>query len=228
MRQAVVCSERSDVRQFSLIGPQKFLTRRNVIEQVADRDGGARGSGKFVAAQDLSACNFHRRSGAFFGSPRFEQQPGDRCDGRQCFATESQGGDREQIFYVAELAGGVAFKGQQRIVAQHAAAIVGNPDQAAAAAVDIDAKVGGSGVERIFDEFFYNRRGALNHLSGRDFVGDVVGEDANSAHELAALKRSWRKGTQRCCAFCPVCPAAVPCFPPATVDSARGAARRFD
>ena len=43
MRQAVVRDERSDVRELGLIGPQKLLARRNVEEQIANRDGGSRG-----------------------------------------------------------------------------------------------------------------------------------------------------------------------------------------
>ena len=184
MRQAVVRGKRSDVRQLGLIGPQKLLARRNVIEQIADRDSCSRRPGKLVASQDLAARDFNRRSRGLLGRARFEQQPRHRSDGRQSFAPESERRDGEQIFDVAQFAGSVALEGQQRIVAQHAAAVIGDADQAAAAALDIDPQIGGPGVEGVFEEFFDYRCGPLNHLSGRDFVSDVVGEDADSAHAL--------------------------------------------
>jgi hypothetical protein len=43
MRQAVVRRKRSDVRELGLIRPQELLARRNVVEQVANRDGGPGG-----------------------------------------------------------------------------------------------------------------------------------------------------------------------------------------
>ena len=144
MRQAVVRHQRGDVRQLGLVGPQKLLARRDVVEQIANRDGGSRRPRELIAAQHLAARDFDRRAGRLFGRARFEQQPRHRSDGGQRFAAKPERRDGKQVFDVAQLAGGVALEGQQRVVAQHAAAVVGDADQAPAAALDIDANVGGA------------------------------------------------------------------------------------
>ena len=86
-------------------------------------------------------------------------------------------------FDVAQLAGGVALEGEQRIVAQHAAAIVDDADQPPAAALDLDADIGRSRIERVFEQFLDHGGGPLHHLAGGDLVGDLVGENADAAHE---------------------------------------------
>ena len=45
------------------------------------------------------------------------------------------------------------LKGQQGIVPQHAAAIVGDADEPAPAAIDFDANLRGARVERVFEQF---------------------------------------------------------------------------
>ncbi len=187
MRQAVVRDQRGDVRDFGLLGAQEFLARRNVVEQVAHGDDGAAGERGVFAAQDLAAREFDCGADGFFARARFEQQPRYRRDGRQRFAAESQRGDGEQIFHVGKFAGGVALEGQQRVVAHHAHAVVGQANQAAAAGFDIQTKFGGPGVERVFEQFFDDAGGALDHFSGSDFIGDVVGENADAAHSEGSL-----------------------------------------
>jgi hypothetical protein len=48
----------------------------------------------------------------------------------------------------------VPLESQQGIVAQHAAAIAGDADEAPAAAIDFHAQVGRTGIERILKQFF--------------------------------------------------------------------------
>ena len=86
----------------------------------------------------LAAGDFDARAGGFFGRAGFEQQARYGSDGGQRFAAEAEGGDGEQVFDVAQLAGGVALEGEQRIVAQHAAAIVDDADEAPPAGFDFD------------------------------------------------------------------------------------------
>ena len=135
-----------------------------------------------VAAQHLAARNLDRGAGVLLARAGLEQQPRDGSDGGQRLAAKSERGDREQIFYVAQLAGGVALEGQQRVVAQHAVAVVGDADQAAAACVHFHANLRRARVERVLQQLFYDRGGALHHLSGRDFIRDGVGENADLAH----------------------------------------------
>ena len=76
----------------------------------------------------------------------------------------------------------MALEGQQGVVAQHAAAIVGNADQAPAARLHFHAQLGSARVQRIFEQLLDHGSGPLDHLSGGDFVGDLVGQDADAAH----------------------------------------------
>ncbi len=98
-----------------------------------------------AAADDLK-----RVPAGFFGGAGLELQARDGCDGGQRFTAETERGDGEQIVGGAELGGGVALEGEQRVVAHHAAAIVDDADELAAAAFDFDPDAGGAGIERSF------------------------------------------------------------------------------
>ena len=65
----------------------------------------------------------------------------------------------------------------------HAVAVVGDADELAAAGFDFDADARGAGVERVFEEFFDHGGRAVDDLAGGDLVGDLVGENADAAHE---------------------------------------------
>ena len=76
----------------------------------------------------------------------------------------------------------MALKGEQRVVAHHAAAVVCDADELAAAAFDLDANAGGAGIERVFEQLLDYGRRAVHHFAGGDLVGDLVGEYADAAH----------------------------------------------
>ena len=95
---------------------------------------------------------------------------------------KSQRGDREQILHVGQLAGGVALEGQQRIVAEHAGAVVGQADQPPPAGFDVDAKLARPGVQRVFEQLLDDAGRPFHDLSGRDFVRDGVGKNTDAAH----------------------------------------------
>ncbi len=78
----------------------------------------------------------------------------------------------------------MALEGEQRVVAHHAAAVVRDADELAAAAFDFDADAGGAGIERVFEQFLDHGRGTVHHFAGGDLVGDLVGEYADAAHGL--------------------------------------------
>ena len=42
----------------------------------------------------------------------------------------------------------------------------------------------GAGVERIFEQLLDDGGGPLDHLPGRDLVGDLVGKNADAAHKV--------------------------------------------
>ena len=84
----------------------------------------------------------------------------------------------------------MALKGQQGIVAYHAAAVVGHLDQLASAGLHVDADARRPGVQGVFNQFLDHRRRTFHHLAGGDFVGDIFGENVNAAHaEVVPLVR---------------------------------------
>ena len=137
--------------------------------------------------EQLAAGNFHARAGAFLRRAGHQLHPGDGGDRGQRFAAKAQGGNREQVVARAELGGGVAFKSQQRIVAHHAAAVVGDADKLAPAAFDRDHDPGRAGVERILQQLFDHRSRPVDDLAGGDLVGHLVGQNADAAHCLFYL-----------------------------------------
>jgi hypothetical protein len=78
----------------------------------------------------------------------------------------------------------MAFKGQQGIVAEHTATVVDNADETPPAGFHLHADIGGAGIERVFEQLFDDRRRAFHDFSGGDFVGDLVGEDANASQDV--------------------------------------------
>ena len=57
---------------------------------------------------------------------------------------------------------------QRQVIRRHAAAIVADPDQRLAALGDGDLDPGGTGIQRVLDQFLDRRGRALDHLAGRD------------------------------------------------------------
>ena len=64
-------------------------------------------------------------------------------------------------------------------------AVVGDADQALAAAGGDDVDPPRAGVERVLDELLDDARRALHHLAGGDAVDDVVGKTADRHGVLA-------------------------------------------
>jgi hypothetical protein len=76
----------------------------------------------------------------------------------------------------------MAFEGEQSVVADHAAAVVGDANEAAAASLDFDADACGAGIEGVLQELLDDGGGAVDDLAGGDLVGNLVGENADTAH----------------------------------------------
>ncbi len=105
-------------------------------------------------------------------------KPRHRADRRQRLAAEAERADVEQVV-VGELRGGVALDREREIVARHAGAVVGDADQAAAAAVGDDLDLGRAGIERVLDQLLDHARRPLDHLAGGDAVDGGFGELAD-------------------------------------------------
>ena len=74
------------------------------------------------------------------------------------------------------------LEGQKSIVAHHPDAVIGHADQLAAAGFGVYADFGGSGVERVFEQFLNDAGGPFDDFAGGDLVGDVVGQNPDATH----------------------------------------------
>ena len=175
--------QRGHMGQFGGFGAQKFAPRRCVEEKIGDGDGGSAGQGRVFYAKDFAAGDFDVRSGRLFAGCGVERDARDGRDGGQRLAAEAQGGDGEQIVGGAQLRGGVALEGEQRVVAIHALAVVGHADQLASAAFDFDPDARGAGVQGILQQLLDYGGGTVDHLARGDLIGDLVRKNADAAHK---------------------------------------------
>src|SRR6476619_123823 len=133
MRERVVCSERRNVGQLRLFGPQELLPGGNVEEKVAYCNGRTLRQGGLVTAQELPTGDLDARSGGFVAGLGLEQEPRNRRDGGYRPPARTRGRNREEVLDIGELACGVGLEGEHCVIAQHAAAVIDHPDEAAAA-----------------------------------------------------------------------------------------------
>ena len=189
--EGVVGDEGGDVGQLGGLGLEEFAAGGGVEEEIADGDSGADGEAGGVGAEDGAAGDLDEGAGGVGaggigcgGGAGFEGDAGDGGDGGQGLAAEAEGADGEEVVGGAELGGGVALEAEQRVVADHAVSVIGDAEELAAAGFDVDADAGRAGVDGVFEELFDDGGGALDDLAGGDLVGDLIGEDADTAHEV--------------------------------------------
>ena len=73
----------------------------------------------------------------------------------------------------------MAIDGEREIAMGHAAAVVGDADAPAAAAIGEDVDPAGAGVDRVLHQFLHHARRPFHHLAGGDAVDDLFGELAD-------------------------------------------------
>ena len=83
-----------------------------------------------------------------------------------------------------QLAGRMALKRQQRVIPQHAAAVINDANQPPPAVFNFHANAGRTRIQRVFEEFFDYRRRAFNYFAGRNLVGYVVRKDSDTPHSF--------------------------------------------
>jgi hypothetical protein len=76
----------------------------------------------------------------------------------------------------------VALEAEQRVLAIHAAAVVGDGEKFVAAAVILDIDARRAGVEAVLDEFLEHGGRPFDHLAGRDLAGHGVGQQSDASH----------------------------------------------
>ena len=125
-----------------------------------------------------------------WGSPRMargDREPRHRADRGQRLAAKAERADGEEIVAV-ELRGRMPLDREREVVAAHAGAVVGDPDQPPAAAVGQDIDAPRAGVERVLDQFLDDARRPLHHLAGGDAV-DGCGIELADRHRTIHLAR---------------------------------------
>src|SRR6516225_9845571 len=88
----------------------------------------------------------------------------------------------------------MALEGQHRVVANHAASVVGNLDQFLPARLYTDLDSRCSRIERVLEHLFHDRGWTLNDLPSSDLVGYGLGKNVNATHEI---RNSTRYSGQR-------------------------------
>ena len=171
-----------DVPGLGTVRLQELAPGRNVVEEIADLDGGAlRQSGlghpRLRAAVDADLDAARRAAGA--GA---QPQVRHRRDARQRLAPEAERGDGGEIAEAADLAGRMALDGQLRIGGSHPLAVVLDADQPLAAQLQRHRHAPGARVERVLDELLDGRGGTLHHLASRNLVGKPGREPVDPAH----------------------------------------------
>ena len=101
----------------------------------------------------------------------------DRRNAGQRFAAESERADGREIVRPADLARRVTLERQARILRAHAVAVVFDPDETLAAQLDVHLDAPRAGIDRVFDELFDDRGRPLDHLAGRNLVGEIGGQE---------------------------------------------------
>ena len=183
MCERVVRDQRGDVRELGRFGAEEFAACRRVEEEIGDGDGGSARQGGVFDVDEFCRRRFRCECrGRSSPVARFERDACDGSDGRQRFAAKAEGGNREQFVGGAQLRGCVTLEGEERIVAIHAVAVVGDADELAAAGFDFDADAIGAGVERVFEQFFDDGGGTIDHLTGSNLIGHLVGKNTNAPH----------------------------------------------
>jgi len=173
----------ADVGGLGGFGAGEFAAGGQVVEEGADFDLGAGGEANLVDVAELAGIDDDFGPGEGLRLAGAEAEAGDGGDAGDGFAAEAVGGDAVEVVAVTELAGGVALEAEEGVVAAHAGTVVGDGDEAAAAGGDLDVDLGGAGVEGVFEEFLEDGGGALDDFAGRNLVGDMLGQEADSVHE---------------------------------------------
>ena len=163
---------------------EEFQPRRRGVEQIAHLDAGAFAERRGLDRGFGAGIDLDRPGMRLAGVPRRDRQPRHRADRGQRLAAKAQRADRNQIV-VGKLRRGVALDREREIGARHALAVVGDADQAAAAAVGEHVDAARAGIERVLDQFLDHARRALDHLAGGDAVDDGFGKLADGHGRLA-------------------------------------------
>jgi hypothetical protein len=101
------------------------------------------------------------------------------CDARQCLAPKTEGREMVEIFKGAQLRGRVALQRDRQLIRRDPIAVVSDFDQFEPATTDRDRDPPRVGVDRVLDQFFDDRGGALDDLASGDLADRIWSKEMN-------------------------------------------------
>src|SRR6266566_1097861 len=113
---------------------------------------------------------------------RGERETAHAGDAGQGLAAETHRGDGGEVLGFLDFARGMPFQTEQRVVAAHAGAVVGDADETAPARLNLHRDARSLGIERILHQFLHHAGRTLDDFARRDLIGDVLGQQADSVH----------------------------------------------
>ena len=189
-----------DARHLPRLGPvrlEELPAGGHVVEEIGDLDARPLGSPRGANLGPVAACHPNQRTVVRTARARPQLQPGDRHDARQRLAAEPVRRDGAQVLDRGQLARRVAFERQRGVFRAHPLAVVLDADEALAARFDGDGDPCRSGVEGVLDQLLHDGRGALDHLAGRDLVGEPGREPVDPAQ---CPRPGYRRASAACAA----------------------------
>ena len=110
---------------------------------------------------------------------------GDGADAGQSLPAESKRRYALQVVDLSDLARRMGLEGGVQILGVHAAAVIGDADELAAAVLHGHDDLRSPGVDAVLHQFLDHAGGPLDHLAGRNHVDHVLIEVDYLTHELS-------------------------------------------
>ncbi len=195
----------ADLRRRSRAFVEEAAARRHVVEKVAHEKLRPHRTHDRFLGHELSAVDLG--AGAHFVALLARAQLDLRHGGdrRERLAAEAERRERIDVVHGRNLAGGMAVESHARVDGRHAAAVVDDLYQVFAAVAEVDLHTPGTGVDGVFHHLLHDRRRAVDHLAGRDLVGDDLGQKSDAVGHVIPNNR-WEP--PRCAA--PATPRRLP------------------
>src|SRR5687767_4733111 len=98
----------------------------------------------------------------------------DRRYAGESFASEAKCFNTQEVFSCRQFASGMTMKSQLNFIRQNADAIIADANPFTSPTTNFNAKVTCTSVERVFNQFFYNRCRTLYYFTRRNLSDDEV------------------------------------------------------
>ena len=155
---------------------QEIASGRNVEKQVLDRNRSAFGAGAGRLRLDIRTLYLYRRAQLAVALARLHLHLSHSRYRGQCLAAEAHRVDGEEVVGLVDLRRRVTLKTKPCIAVRHSASIVDNLYQSATRILHNQLYLSGTRVEGILQKLLHCRRWTVNHLTGRNLVGNTVGQ----------------------------------------------------